>query len=58
MRKDRLVSLSDGIIAGIITIALLEMKVPRGADLGALRSTAVLRLVPDPRIEKKITGTR
>jgi len=36
MSKGRLEAFSDGVIAIIITIMVLEMKVPRGADLGAL----------------------
>jgi uncharacterized membrane protein len=37
MRKGRLEAFSDGVIAIIITIMVLEMKVPQGADLVALR---------------------
>jgi uncharacterized membrane protein len=36
MGKGRLEAFSDGVIAIIITIMVLEMKVPHGADLGAL----------------------
>ena len=36
MGKSRLVSFSDGVIAIIITIMVLEMKVPRGASLESL----------------------
>lgn len=36
MRKNRLESFSDGVLAIIITIMVLEMKVPKGADLHAL----------------------
>jgi uncharacterized membrane protein len=35
--KGRLEAFSDGVIAIIITIMVLEMKVPHGADLAALR---------------------
>src|ERR1041384_2887671 len=38
MGKGRLEAFSDGVIAVIITIMVLEMKVPHGADLAALRS--------------------
>lgn len=38
MTKDRVVALSDGIIAVIITIMVLEMRVPHGTDWSALRS--------------------
>jgi uncharacterized membrane protein len=37
MNKGRLEAFSDGVIAIIITIMVLEMKVPLGADLAALR---------------------
>jgi len=37
MGKGRLEAFSDGVIAIIITIMVLEMKVPHGTDLGALR---------------------
>jgi uncharacterized membrane protein len=36
MGKGRLEAFSDGVIAVIITIMVLEMKVPHGADLAAL----------------------
>jgi uncharacterized membrane protein len=38
MSKGRLEAFSDGVLAIIITIMVLEMKVPYGADLVALRS--------------------
>lgn len=38
MNKGRLEAFSDGVIAVIITIMVLEMKVPQGATLVALRS--------------------
>jgi uncharacterized membrane protein len=38
MSKGRLEAFSDGVFAVIITIMVLEMKVPRGADLHALQS--------------------
>lgn len=37
MGKGRLEAFSDGVIAIIITIMVLELKVPRGSDLAALR---------------------
>jgi len=37
MSQGRLEAFSDGVIAIIITIMVLEMKVPHGADLAALR---------------------
>jgi uncharacterized membrane protein len=36
MEKNRLEAFSDGVIAVIITIMVLELKVPHGADLAAL----------------------
>jgi len=36
--KQRLEAFTDGVIAVIITIMVLEMKVPQGADFAALRS--------------------
>jgi uncharacterized membrane protein len=36
MSKGRMEAFSDGVIAVIITILVLEMKVPHGEDLGAL----------------------
>src|SRR5277367_5800006 len=40
MGKDRLAAFSDGVIAIIITIMVLELKVPHGADWTALRALA------------------
>ena len=36
MQKERLAAFSDGVIAIIITIMVLELKVPHGADWAAL----------------------
>jgi uncharacterized membrane protein len=40
MNKGRLEAFSDGVFAVIITIMVLEMRVPRGTDLQALTSVA------------------
>jgi uncharacterized membrane protein len=40
VEKDRLAAFSDGVIAVIITIMVLEMKAPHSADLGALKDLA------------------
>lgn len=37
MEKNRLEAFSDGVLAIIITIMVLELKVPQGADLAALK---------------------
>src|ERR1700745_1194988 len=42
MGKDRLAAFSDGVIAIIITIMVLELKVPHGADW-----TALMAIVPN-----------
>ncbi|MGH6848867.1 MAG: TMEM175 family protein [Methylocella sp.] len=39
MHKGRLEAFTDGVIAVIITIMVLEMKVPHGSDIAALAST-------------------
>ena len=40
MGKDRLAAFSDGVIAIIITIMVLELKIPHGADWAALKGVA------------------
>ena len=40
MNKGRLETFSDGVIAIIITIMVLNLTIPRGSDLGALRGMA------------------
>ena len=41
MEKERLLAFTDGVIAVIITIMVLEMKVPQDATLGALEHRAI-----------------
>ena len=38
MSKNRLEAFSDGVFAVIITIMVLDMKLPQGTDLHALKS--------------------
>ena len=45
MGKGRLEAFSDGVLAVIITIMVLEMKVPQGADLAALSAVLPVFLV-------------
>jgi uncharacterized membrane protein len=40
MEKDRLVAFSDGVLAVVITIMVLELKAPHDASLGALAAVA------------------
>lgn len=40
MEKDRLAAFSDGVIAVIITIMVLELKAPNDVSLGALKEAA------------------
>jgi uncharacterized membrane protein len=49
MNKGRFEAFSDGVIAVIITIMVLEMKVPHGESFQALAS-----VVPDRRIENAL----
>jgi uncharacterized membrane protein len=44
MRKNRLEAFSDGVLAIVITVMLLEMKVPSGSSLGDLRPVLPLFL--------------
>ena len=39
MGKGRLEAFTDGVVAIIVTIMVLEMKVPPGADMAALQSS-------------------
>jgi uncharacterized membrane protein len=45
MRSDRIAAFSDGVFAIIITIMVLELKVPHGADLEALSGLLPIFLV-------------
>jgi uncharacterized membrane protein len=44
MEKDRLAAFSDGVIAIVITVMVLELKVPHGADAAALAGLAPIFL--------------
>lgn len=44
MQKSRLEAFSDGVLAIIITIMVLELKIPRGIDLHALNSNVPILL--------------
>ena len=52
MGKNRLEAFSDGVIAIIITIMVLEMKVPHGASIEALTpvDTGIPQLRPELRL--------
>jgi len=45
MNKGRLEAFSDGVIVILITIMVLELKVPQGADLSALRPLLPIFLI-------------
>ena len=45
MNKGRLEALTDGVIAVILTLMVLELKFPHGADMAALRPLAPLFLI-------------
>lgn len=46
MHKGRLEAFTDGVVAIIITVMVLEVKAPHGTDFAALASAAPLFLVP------------
>jgi uncharacterized membrane protein len=57
MEKGRLEAFSDGVIAIIITIMVLELKVPNADNLAAFMLhvlIAIVWFIPDRRIEKAI----
>ena len=65
MGKTRLEAFSDGVIAILITILItimvLELKVPHGEGLAALAIyvlAALMWLVPDRRIERALAAGR
>ena len=53
MGKGRLEAFSDGVIAIIITIMVLELKVPHGADLAALRP--LVPVLPELRAQLRLS---
>ena len=56
MGKTRLEAFSDGVIAIIITIMVLEMRAPHGTDLAALQAAAasVPQLRPELRLRRHL----
>ena len=46
MTNERISAFSDGVIAILITIMVLELKVPHGTDLAALSALLSTVLVP------------
>jgi uncharacterized membrane protein len=59
MSRGRLEAFSDGVLAIIITIMVLEMKVPHGASMRDLLPLlmALIWLIPDRRIENVLSRT-
>ena len=59
MHKTRLEAFSDGVLAIIITIMVLELKVPHGEELTALRPLvpAFLELRSQLRVLRDLLGT-
>jgi uncharacterized membrane protein len=49
LNKERLTAFSDGVIAIIITITVLELKVPHSADFAALAAVLPVFLRPPHR---------
>jgi uncharacterized membrane protein len=52
MSKHRLEAFSDGVIAILITIMVLELRTP----YAAYTAVALMWLIPDRRVERALTG--
>jgi len=56
MSKGRLEAFSDGVLAILITIMVLELKVPQGTDIAALRPLIPIFASYALRVEKFINS--
>ena len=56
MNTTRLEAFSDGVIAILITIMVLELKAPHGILLYV--AVAAMWLIPDQRIERHVTAEK
>ncbi len=52
MSKNRLEAFGDGVLAIIITIMLLELKVPHGVEVAALKAVLPVRHIAGASLDK------